>query len=105
MKKKKAELAALGEWTHINCLRGSAKDEIHDEILRKLVHRFSSSADETKPPAPQPPLLSLLSAVDLKNVADLTVRDIPGGVVSFLFEKVKKVSLDDEFGPDFADNE
>jgi DNA repair and recombination protein RAD54B len=89
LQKKKAGLAALGEWTHINCLRSTARDDIQDDILRKLIQ----STDPTRKPSKQPKsrLDSLLSAIDLENIVAKdevwTVRDVPGGTVSFLFEK------------------
>ena len=79
----------MGEWTHINCLRSTARDDIQDDILRKLLH--TRDPDETPLSQPKSRLDSLLSAVDLENVVAmdevLTVRDVPGGTVSFLFEK------------------
>lgn len=35
--KKKAALALLSEWKHINCQRSGCHDLIHDHVLRKLV--------------------------------------------------------------------
>lgn len=51
---------------------------------------------------PQPRLDSLLTSVDLENIAAMdekqtlpSVRDVPGGTVSFLFEKTSRTNLDD----------
>lgn len=104
MKKKKAELAALGEWTHINCLRRDAAERVHDDILRKLLFQSSSSHEglaEQTGNSPKSRLSSLLDAVDLDNISrlgtspDLTVKDVPGGTVSFLFEKGTSMSKDE----------
>lgn len=105
-KKKKAELAALGEWTHINCLRPDATTKIHDELLRTLI--FSPKPPPGSASTSNPPtggtisrIDSLLAAVDIDNVAKLdhtalTVDDVPGGTLSFLFEKNSKVDEEDE---------
>ncbi|KAG0704667.1 P-loop containing nucleoside triphosphate hydrolase protein [Suillus ampliporus] len=101
MKKKQAELASLGEWTHINCLRSLTSDNIRDDILR---HLMLPSASERKddPAQPKSRLDSLLSAVDLDNIAamdeatqTLSVHDVPGGTISFLFEKTSVSTLEE----------
>lgn len=91
----------MGEWTHIDCLRENARDEIHDDILRKLI--FEPGTDKQSQGAPvkaKSRLESLLAAVDLETLSAqdgeaprLTVRDVPGGTVSFLFEKSSKSVL------------
>jgi DNA repair and recombination protein RAD54B len=105
LKRKKAELAALGEWTHIDCLRRNARDDVHDDILRKLILEPESEIaknDKADPPRPQPKsrLDSLLSAIDMENISGLdddaprlSVHDVPGGTVSFLFEKSSKSAI------------
>lgn len=101
MKKKQAELASLGEWTHINCLRRLTSDNIHDVILRHLV--LPSVRDDKEDIAqPKSRLDSLLSAVDLDNITamdeatqPLSVRDVPGGTISFLFEKTSISTLEE----------
>lgn len=82
-------MASLGEWKHINCLLSTAQYEIQDDVLRKLVHTKEPKAKPSGQPISQ--LDSLLDAVDLENIMamdeKLTVRDVPGGTVSFLFAK------------------
>lgn len=98
LKKKKAELAALGEWSHINCLRADAGERVHDDILRSLLLRSSSSHKQQLDPvdgSSKSRILSLLDAVDLDNIEDLTINDVPGGTVSFLFEKGTSMSRDE----------
>jgi DNA repair and recombination protein RAD54B len=102
MKKKQAELASLGEWTHINCLRSLTSDSIHDDILRHLVLPSVSEPKETGISRPKSRLDSLLSAVDLDNIAamdettkTLSARDVPGGTISFLFEKMSVSTLNE----------
>ncbi|KAI0305632.1 P-loop containing nucleoside triphosphate hydrolase protein [Multifurca ochricompacta] len=95
LKKKKAELAALGEWTHVNCLKPDAGERVHDDILRGLLHQSLSSPERVVSAgnSSKSRVSSLLGAVDLDNISrlgittDLTVNDVPGGTVSFLFEK------------------
>ena len=105
MKRKKAELASLGEWTHINCLRPDASERVHDDILRSLLFRSSSSHGQQVNPigsSTKSRISSLLDAVDLDNISrmgtiqDLTVKDVPGGTVSFLFEKGTSMSKDED---------
>jgi len=107
LKKKKAELAALGEWTHIDCLRLNAQDDVHDVILRKLIFKPQDDVAEKNTESPQSPqalpksrIDSLLSAIDLENLSGfdedsprLSVHDVPGGTVSFLFEKSSKSAI------------
>lgn len=91
-------MAALGQWKHINCLRTNARDDIQDDILRKLVQVVDSPKKAGTEQKSQ--LETLLSAVDLDTVASmdemLTVRDVPGGSICFLFEKTSAVALDGE---------
>jgi DNA repair and recombination protein RAD54B len=89
MQKRKAGLAALGEWGHINCLQASAQDSIQDDVLQKLIIACKPTANDTSHQALTQ--LDQLLAVDLENIgADddaLTVKEVPGGSVSFLFQK------------------
>ncbi|KAF7375992.1 hypothetical protein MSAN_00013800 [Mycena sanguinolenta] len=78
MEKKRAGLAALGQWKHINCLLPTARNDIHDSMLRKLL--FVPQLEK-----PQSQLLAILDAAT--TMASMTVSDLPGGSVSFLFEK------------------
>lgn len=103
LKKKKAELASLGEWTHINCLRSDAGERVHDGILRSLLFRSSSSQKQADPVDPvdgssKSRILSLLDAVELDNISrpeDRSIKDVPGGTVSFLFEKGTSIPTDE----------
>jgi DNA repair and recombination protein RAD54B len=102
LKKKKAELASLGEWTHINCLRADASERVHDDILRSLLFRSLSTHGQRVEPvggSSKSRILSLLDAVDLDNISrldDLSIKDFPGGTVSFLFEKGTSMSKDED---------
>jgi len=102
MKKKQAELASLGEWTHINCLRSLMSHNIHDDILRHLILPSAHEPEETGLSQPKSRIDSLLSAADIDNIAaldedarTLSVRDVPGGTISFLFEKTSISMLDE----------
>lgn len=100
MKQKKAQLAALGAWTHINCLKRGAAGKVHDEVLAEMLY----NPDAKKPGAADPHqsrLNNLLEAVDLENVLaastpSFSVDEVPGGTVSFLFERGSKAAVDDE---------
>jgi len=101
LQKKKAGLAALGEWTHINCLTPSSGSYIQDDILRKIV---SQSMEGNSPKAGNTQLESILSAIDIDAIRakdeQRSVRDVPGGTISFLFEKCSQ-TVDDEDTEDF----
>lgn len=98
IKQRKAQLAALGQWTHVNCLKRDARDRVQDEILADLLYTHEV---QQKPASPkQSRLDTFLEAVDLENVltADappLTVDRVPGGTVCFLFERSSKSILED----------
>lgn len=85
----------MGEWTHINCLRPSVGSHIQDDILRKIV---SISTNGISSEAGSRQLETILSAVDIEAIRAMdkqrTVRDVPGGTISFLFEKCSKTVLD-----------
>ncbi|KAF8813639.1 hypothetical protein BYT27DRAFT_7334698 [Phlegmacium glaucopus] len=94
LQKKKAGLAALGEWTHINCLTPSGGTHIQDDILRKIV---SVSTDGNSAKAGDTQLETILSAVDIDAIRAMdkqrSVRDVPGGTIAFLFEKCSETVL------------
>lgn len=102
IQKKRAGLAALGEWTHINGLRRVADGGIQDNVLRRLLHCAApTGGDESdlEENTAGSRLNKLLAASDLDNImavdgAPPSVRDVPGGTISFLFEKVSNSNLD-----------
>ncbi|KAA1474331.1 hypothetical protein DENSPDRAFT_840910 [Dentipellis sp. KUC8613] len=101
MKKKKAALAALGKWTHINCLKPRARDKIGDDMLRKLIFTPGPGKPpaSTQKDATKARVDSLLDAVDLdnlENTSGYSVDDVPGGTLSFLFERSSETPADDE---------
>ncbi|KAL4080204.1 P-loop containing nucleoside triphosphate hydrolase protein [Scleroderma yunnanense] len=103
IKKKRAGLAALGEWTHVDCLRPVAHEEIQDDVLRRLLRFAVQENDELDLEADTEGsrLDKLLAASDLDNImaideATPSVSDVPGGTISFLFEKISNSSIDNE---------
>lgn len=75
MKKKKAELASLGEWKHINCIDAVAKEKILDDALKSIAYEKQPSG----------------FARDDNEGHTLPI-DVPGGSVCFLFEKSSESS-------------
>jgi DNA repair and recombination protein RAD54B len=69
-------------------------DDIQDDVLRKLAIICEPKSKED-PSRPATRLDRLLSVVDLENIKArddvLTVHDVPGGSVSFLFQKSSSV--------------
>ncbi|KAL0956101.1 hypothetical protein HGRIS_002269 [Hohenbuehelia grisea] len=94
LREKKRGLAALGEWRHIDCLKSAAVNEVHDEILRRLLFVRERAEDDRQERSDKTRLDRLLSATDLDTVAamegeskPLMVSDVPGGTISFIFQK------------------
>ncbi|KAF9653003.1 hypothetical protein BDM02DRAFT_3266009 [Thelephora ganbajun] len=77
--RKKAQLAALGEWTHINGLRRGSRDRVQDEVLQSLMYGFD-------PERSQQSRSDALSAID-SSTTEIPVDQVPGGTVSFIFER------------------
>ena len=94
MKQKKAQLASLGEWKHINCLQPSARGQIHDSILQKLLYTGQTPRRRQSAPGDQDrDSIGLESQIEeCSNTYKVT--DVPGGSVSFLFERGTKSAAD-----------
>ncbi|KAF9484481.1 hypothetical protein BDN70DRAFT_872506 [Pholiota conissans] len=100
LQKKKAGLASLSEWKHINCLKPSAVDLIQDDVLRRIVE---TSTEEGHTPVELGTDRNrsnvLLTGTDIDGIEAATKGHstcrFPGGTVSFLFEKHSKTSLED----------
>lgn len=90
LQKKKAGLAALGEWTHINCLKPSRGDVIQDDILRRIVE---TAIDAAVTGISSPVRTSNEGEAEALTGTARSIRDIPGGTVSFVFEKTAKTVL------------
>ncbi|KZT19708.1 hypothetical protein NEOLEDRAFT_936097 [Neolentinus lepideus HHB14362 ss-1] len=104
LQRKKAALAALGEWTHINCLQQPSTVNVHDRILRNMLYSpEEEDEDDNECVEPKSRLEALFEAVDFDNVAALDKKqrtvfpcDVPGGSISFLFERCSKEPVEDE---------
>lgn len=95
LERKREALAALGEWKHINCLRISSRDDIKDDLLRRLVH---GGKEEMLQECSQSRHESVLNISDIEQAATDTILDmgeLPGGSISFLFEKSTNAICDD----------
>jgi len=101
--RKKAQLAALGEWTHINGLRRGSHDRVQDEILRRLMYDFG-------PKKPQASRSDALLANDSVSTAfssdpvEMPVGKVPGGTISFIFERFS-TTIEKENGGEPAGND
>lgn len=91
----------MGEWKHIDCLRLYARDHVHDPILQKLL--YTGQTPRARPPATgnQSRAQAILDATDLDLMTEeqtvWKVADVPGGSISFLFERgIKSVTENDE---------
>ncbi|KAF8518738.1 SNF2 family N-terminal domain-containing protein [Gautieria morchelliformis] len=105
VKKKKAELASLDEWTHVNCMIPSARGKIHDDILRKLVPiqevtQLEETASHPTPPKSRAEMLlaavdspTLFETDDLYDPELCSMEDVPGGQLTYLFERKSDSTL------------
>lgn len=97
-------MAALSEWAHINCLAADAKEHVHDAILQRLLFVRNSDPPASNVAVRHSRAESLLAAVDLDKILEdsappLSVSEVPGGTISFLFERgTKQILGDDEEG-------
>lgn len=90
--KKRSSLASLGEWKHINCLKPDAGRDVKDDLLRQMLFvRLKTDLPNTMTGTKTD---QILAAVDLDNLAKMeapTARTVPGGTVSFLFERSSSI--------------
>ncbi|KAG6330522.1 hypothetical protein ID866_8566 [Astraeus odoratus] len=106
LRKKRAELATLGEWTHINCLHRVSRNEMQDEILWHLLHSAARAEVVVEGEGEGESRLDRLpTAGELDNIIavddvgpPLALCDVPGGTVSFLFERITASTCDKENG-------
>ncbi|KAF6760030.1 RAD54B protein [Ephemerocybe angulata] len=100
LEKKKAELASLSEWKHINCLKSEASDRVLDDVLRVILHDCGPKPKSFSSIKGESTMGRLLEAVDLDNIQAMDkvihVSDVPGGTVSFLFERGGKETKGEE---------
>ena len=97
LKQKRAQLAALGEWTHINCLQAGAVDRVEDDMLTHLIYSPEEDTKASSTKAPQSLSEKLFDAADkIMSEERSSARDnVPGGSISFLFERSSKSLTDD----------
>lgn len=95
LQRKKEGLAALGQWKHINTLQRAGQDEIYDEVLRELCHNYEANAEELAMST-----TDLLTTIDLDNIEKMdesySVKQVPGGTISFVFEKKSQPTIPDQ---------
>ncbi|KAG2015919.1 SNF2-family ATP dependent chromatin remodeling factor snf21 [Coprinopsis cinerea AmutBmut pab1-1] len=98
--KKKAGLASLSEWKHINCLKPSADRPALDEVIQAVLPECDSGFKSYDSITGSSRAERLLKAVDLDNIQAMektfNVADFPGGTISFLFEKSTESTIASE---------
>lgn len=88
----------LGEWTHINCLQPGAADRVQDDLLTHLIYAPEAVKDLETAGPPRSLKDRLLEVADKIITSDeyLSRDRLPGGAVSFLFERSSKSSVDED---------
>ncbi|KIK68828.1 hypothetical protein GYMLUDRAFT_153158 [Collybiopsis luxurians FD-317 M1] len=95
LENKKASLAALGEWKHTNCLKKDAQKEVKDILLQQMLY-VKPKTDSMATPGTKT-TDQILSALDnLAEMGDRTAQTVPGGTISFLFERSCSVHIESE---------
>ncbi|KAJ3749171.1 SNF2 family N-terminal domain-containing protein [Lentinula detonsa] len=89
LEKKRANLVSLREWKHINCLKEGTDKDVKDDLLRQMLYvrpkTGSTSAIRTK------------TEETLNDVYPPNALSVPGGTISFLFERSSvSVELDED---------
>lgn len=84
MRKKREALSSLAAWTHINCMKATAKSRIQDAVLRGLLH--CANTDVTR--SDEESLWDELDDDKRREIPELNVKDVPGGTVTFAFERL-----------------
>lgn len=92
MQKKKDGLASLSEWKHLNCLKPCVQDSIHDDILR----RVCTPARDGAPKNQAKDILSMIDLEAIQAMETLPIEDVPGGTITFLFERSSVTNLEIE---------
>lgn len=97
IRRNKEALSSLSEWTHIPALRASSVNLIKDSILRQLVHTTPSTA--SKGQVLDPETDDLWNSFDDNEFEasaeqETPVQDVPGGTMTFVFERVSKTNLE-----------
>lgn len=82
--RKKAGLAALGEWNHLNCTIPTPRLILSDKILTNLIERQS----QHRPDRGFFESLDQAASTDAKSP-----RALAGGTISFLFERTSTALL------------
>jgi len=80
-KKKKANLAALEEWQHVDCLGPMAQEYIQDEALHHLIPSNETAAEES---------MDIDDDAASNPDRQLSVEEVPDGSMTFVFERKPK---------------
>ncbi|KIM23797.1 hypothetical protein M408DRAFT_332159 [Serendipita vermifera MAFF 305830] len=87
MRKRREALSSLAQWTHINCMKPTAKHRIQDTVLRGLLHPSQGDANADLNGTDEEALDDGSEQDMTSRMPELNVRDVPGGTVTFTFER------------------
>ncbi|KAJ4468275.1 RAD54B protein [Lentinula aciculospora] len=94
LESKRASLASLGEWEHINCLKQDAGKDVKDDLLRRILYVRPKKELTSHTGTMTEQILTAANLGNLDKIELLTARTVPGGTVSFLFER-SSISTDE----------
>lgn len=78
-------------------MRPFAGENVRDQVLRRLLHAPPPTAAPSKKPGRSAVLDALDDGGDLdEELAELSLQDIPGGTISFLFEEGDEEPAEEE---------
>ncbi|PVF93834.1 hypothetical protein CPB86DRAFT_85171 [Serendipita vermifera] len=99
MRQRREALSSLSEWRHIDCTMSTAAGLLQDSVLRALMVKPSGNITGNNKSENSDELWDAFDYDDgtedgaLAKPNAISVRDLPGGSVTFTFERVSKTDL------------
>ncbi|KAG8908022.1 helicase [Tulasnella sp. 403] len=93
-KQKKTGLASLQDWVHVNCLEDSPQEYIQDTLLQRLLHSPGKDVKQRQEDSDEDVFDEDVDVNTSSKSRAVDVHRLPGGTMTFLFEKKSKNALD-----------
>ncbi|KAJ3788608.1 P-loop containing nucleoside triphosphate hydrolase protein [Lentinula aff. detonsa] len=97
LEKKRANLVSLREWKHINCLKEGTDRDVKDDLLRQMLY--------VRPKTGSTSAIGMKTEETLNDVYPPNALSVPGGTISFLFERSSVSVESDEDSSDALEQE